>query len=436
MTKLFLLALIVLSVVSVMAQDSIVLVGKLQITGLPIHDVWGYVDDSTGTEYALLCASTSGLRVIDISDPSNPMQVGSISGGGVESIDVKIWRNYAYVVAESFAVTGKIIDLSDPTNPVQVGTFPAAHNIFISDSGYMYLAAPGLRIYNLKNDPLNPVEVYNDNLCSGHDISIIDNRLYDFSDDCGTRVYDITNPSSPVLLGTITAPSVFHHSGWPSTDGNYLFICDELASPSQNDITVWDISNLSSPFMVDSFADPNAYVHNLYVIDNYAYVSYYRAGFRVFNITDPTQISLVAEYDTDSILSGPGYGGNFGLFVFGSGGNILASDENNGLYIFSFSGQETTNVNQAVIHNNDIKLYPNPTINRATLSFCLDETQFVSGKIYDNLGKVVKTISPKQFLQGSCQLSLDIQDISSGLYIIKLSIGEELINHKLLIIEH
>ena len=41
---------------------------------------------------------------------------------------------------------GRIVDLSDPANPVVVGSFPSSHNIFIDADGLMYLEVPGLRI--------------------------------------------------------------------------------------------------------------------------------------------------------------------------------------------------------------------------------------------------------------------------------------------------
>lgn len=312
------------------------LVGMLEVTGLPIHDVWEYTEESSGDRYALLCASDAGLKVIALSDPSNPVEVGSVGGGVVAATDVKTWKSYAYIIGEGVGGVGNIIDLSNPASPALVGTFPAAHNIFIDDTGYMYLAAPGLRIYDLNPNPLVPAEVYNDPACVGHDISIIGNRLFDFSGDCGTRIYDLADPGSPTLLGTVVDNSFSHHSGWTSSDGTHLYICDELAPPDRDDIAVWDIRDLGAPVRVGGFADPDAYVHNLYVVGDYAYVSYYRAGFRVFDVSDPSLLSLADEYDTDPQASGPGFGGNFGVYPFTADGSILASDEENGLFVFSF----------------------------------------------------------------------------------------------------
>ncbi|MBD80973.1 MAG: hypothetical protein CL840_18795 [Crocinitomicaceae bacterium] len=420
MKKIIIACVLISQFLTGFSQENITLIGKLSITGLPIHEVWGYVDTVTGKQYALLCASTSGLRIIDVSDPSNPTLVGTISGNGLEAVDVKTWKNYAYVVAESPSVSGKIIDLTNPSGPVQSGSFPGGHNITISDSGYMYLSAPGIRIFDLNSDPLNPALVYTDSTCDGHDISIVNQLLYDFSDNCGTRIFDISQPDTLISLGTVPSLGMFHHSGWPSANGNYLFICDELASPNENDITVWDISDITNPLLVDSFSDPNAYVHNLYVEANYAFVSYYRAGFRVFNIADPTNIFLAAEYDTDSLLSGPGYGGNFGVYIFWGTNKILASDEENGLYIFSF-----TNVNTGLSESENIKtdgfrIYPNPTNGSSVLEYSLNRKGNVEVGIYNLEGKLIHVFNEGMKQEGSHQFLLPVKQLEQGMYIVKM----------------
>jgi choice-of-anchor B domain-containing protein len=400
-------------------SQTINFISKLSYTTIPVHDVWGYTDTVTGTPYALLCASNSGMKIIDISDVYAPVEVGAISGGGVEPIDVKTWKNYAYVVAESTTLTGKIIDLTDPTSPNVVGTFPGGHNITISDSGYMYLSAPGLRIFDLNPDPTVPVLEFTDNSCLGHDMSIVGNRLYDFSDNCGTRIFDISIPNAPSLLGTVSEPSAFHHSGWPSADGNYVFVCDELATPIQNDISVWDISNVSSPVKVDSFLDATSYVHNLYVVNDYAYVSYYRAGFRVFDIQDPTQISMVAEYDTDSSASGPGYGGNFGLYINTDNGLILASDEGNGLYLFSFSGLAGIEENASIVEH-PLIAYPNPSSDKIQLDIYSENNQIIQLQLFSIESKLIKKFDETPIKKGVNTVNLDISTVPAGTYILEV----------------
>ena len=322
--------------------------GSLTITLLGQHnpsatitnaDIWGYVDPSTGTEYALMGRwNQPGLYIYDLSDPSAPRRAATV--GDVPGFDVKVWQQYAYTVTGSGdapdAPQGRIIDLSDPANPQVVGEFPSSHNIFIDERGLMYSEVPGLRIFDLRDDPTNPVLLWDDGFPQdGHDATVVGDRLYDFHGTVGTRIYDVSDPANPQRLGAITHPNLFfHHSGWPTEDGKYLFICDESASGDTPDITVWNIERLEAPELVATITDPMATVHNLYIVGDLAYVSHYTAGFRVYDVSDPENPVLAAEYDTAPAEAGDGFRGAWGAYPFAPSGNIYVSDIGNGLFVF------------------------------------------------------------------------------------------------------
>ena len=322
------------------------LVSQLKLTGEgQIHaDVWGMLNAPDGKRYALVGGLGSGnsvLYVVNATDPANPQLTSTLN---VPGFDVKVWKQYVYTVTGSSDKNannpeGRIIDLSAPSSPRIVGSFPSAHNIFIDPRGYMYLELPGLRIMDLNADPRNPRLVWDSNEpTGGHDATVVGNRLYDFHGTAGTNIYDISNRANPRLLGSITDPSIaFHHSGWPSSDGRYLFICDEGATGSTPDVTVWDIQQPDNPRRVAEISDDEATVHNLYIKDDVAYVSYYSAGFRIYDVSDPTRPRLLDEYDTDPSLHGPGLFGAWGVFPYARFGYIYVSDVANGLFIFELT---------------------------------------------------------------------------------------------------
>ncbi|NIR50135.1 choice-of-anchor B family protein [candidate division KSB1 bacterium] len=313
-----------------------------------LTDVWGYFDESTGKEYAVVGfglsnqGEGSGIYIVDVTDAQNPVKVAKVSS--VPGFDVKVWQNYIYTVNGSSTGDGGIVDISDPTNPEVVGTFPSSHNIFIADNGYMYLEVPGLRILDLNVDPENPRPVWSTGN-GGHDATVIGNRLYDFHGFGGTNIYDVSEPSSPELQGSINEPFIqFHHSGWPTEDGQFLFICDELSQTPNADITVWDISNPGNAEFVTGFNDSIATVHNLFVRGDFAFASYYTAGFRIFDISNPRQPKILHEFDT-SPQTGEQFNGAFGTFPFTRSGNIYVSDMQTGLYIFSFNENSESSEN-------------------------------------------------------------------------------------------
>lgn len=320
---------------------TVTLLGQIDLTpeGLTHTDVWGYVDPDTGTEYALVGSlgnQPAELYIVDVSTPEAPVLAGTVT---VPSFDVKTWRHYAYTVTgggdRGGEPEGRIIDLIDPANPVVVGTFPSSHNIFIDDGGRMYLEVPGLRIFDLTADPTAPRLLWNDALAAGHDATVVGNRLYDFHGQLGTNLYDVTDPAAPALLGTIAPPSIrYHHSGWPTDDGRFLYLCDELARGASADITVWDVADPANPVLAASLSDTAATVHNLIIADELAYVSHYAAGFRVYDVSDPANPVLAAEFDTAPDVAREGFAGAWGVYPLTPSGRVYVSDRTHGLFIF------------------------------------------------------------------------------------------------------
>jgi LVIVD repeat-containing protein len=78
------------------------------------NDVWGWTDSLTGKEYAILGRS-NGTAFVDISDPTNPVYVGNLpSWQGYQSSwrAIKVYQNYAYVVADAIPHGMQVFDLT------------------------------------------------------------------------------------------------------------------------------------------------------------------------------------------------------------------------------------------------------------------------------------------------------------------------------------
>jgi len=63
------------------------------------NDCWGYTSPS-GREYALMGLSNA-MAVIEITDPTNPSIIGSISHSSSLWADIKVYQDVAYVSNES-----------------------------------------------------------------------------------------------------------------------------------------------------------------------------------------------------------------------------------------------------------------------------------------------------------------------------------------------
>jgi len=102
-------------------------------------------------KYAYLANGTDGLRIYDISNPTNLVAIGHTNNGG-SAYSVVLSGNYAYLANGSDGL--RIYDVSNPTAPINVGHANdggLAQGLAVSGS-YVYLAngADGLRIYALE----------------------------------------------------------------------------------------------------------------------------------------------------------------------------------------------------------------------------------------------------------------------------------------------
>ena len=110
-------------------------------------------------------ASGGILQILDISNLSEPQLLGQISTSGIIS-DIAKEGNYVYLAEEDSGL--KIIDVSNLTNPVQISELllprPAIRlivnnqTVFIADGEYDYgtvWTCGGLRIVDVTN-PFNP----------------------------------------------------------------------------------------------------------------------------------------------------------------------------------------------------------------------------------------------------------------------------------------
>ncbi|HEX5133478.1 MAG TPA: FlgD immunoglobulin-like domain containing protein [Candidatus Krumholzibacteria bacterium] len=418
------------------APGDITLLGQLLPAGMDeICDVWGYVDPN-GIHYAIMGDWGNhlggGVYIINVEDPTNPFLAKAIAGNGSYGFDVKVWDHYVYACNGSGSgTTSRVYDITDIQNPVVSAAFPSHHNLTVHPDGYLYGEVPGLVCYDIGADPMVPAFEWLTDVGNGHDSYAIGDILYDFHGYTGTNLYDISNRLSPSLLGSITDGTItYHHSGCPTEDGQYLYLCDELATSPTPDVTVWNITNPATPAKVKSFGDSNATVHNLYIIGDFAFVSYYSAGFRVYDVSDPLNPVLRDTYDTNA-STGENYDGNFGVYPFADNGVIYVSDWDNGLFLFSVEGfPPATAVRDPAPQPADARLlgnFPNPFNPSTRVSYELGRESQVSLAIYDATGRLVTTLYDGTQPAGQHDVQWNGTDrsgvtVASGVYFARLRV--------------
>lgn len=321
---------------------------------LMYNDIWGYAD-CAGNEYAIM-GGAAFYHFINITNPSNPVEVTSIAGGNTTIWrDMKTYSKYAYGVCDSCSEGLSVFDLGDlPNSVTMVGqytsSFSRAHNIFIDEATARLYAvgtdtqSGGVIVFDLAANPENPPEIGRMSLPGGyiHDMMVRNHIGYAHSGNNGMYVYDFTNLSNVTTLGSLTGytPSGYNHAGWPTDDLQGYVFADETHN---RDLKYCDISDLSDMSITTLFrsellapAVTGSVAHNPFIRDNYAIVSYYHDGLQIFDISDPNNIIQAAWYDTyTNHTNYSGFGGNWGAYPYLPSGNILASDEFTGLYILN-----------------------------------------------------------------------------------------------------
>ena len=333
------------SISFVAAQLNMSLIGELDYQNR-VNDTWGYAAPG-GTEYAFVGTQT-GLSIVSLADPANPEELFFIAGDTTTWRDIKTWGTTAYSVCDACEDGLLVIDLSDLPNTapyffwtdVPGEPFEAAHNIFIDEFGYGYLAGTsaedGQTIYiDCFTTPGMPQFVAFGPDPYAHDIYVRDNLMYASEISDGVfSIYDVSDKSNNILLGSQETPSAFTHNAWLSDDGNTLFTTDERASASTTsyDVSDFDDIELLDRFFSESSIGMGTIPHNVHVLNDYLVISHYTDGCVIVDAQYPDNLVEVGHYDT-YLPDNTGFFGAWGAYPFLPSGNILISDRQTGLYV-------------------------------------------------------------------------------------------------------
>ncbi|MEE9343542.1 MAG: choice-of-anchor B family protein [Gammaproteobacteria bacterium] len=334
-------------------------------------DIWGWTDALDNKEYALV-GRTDGTAFVDITDPYNPVYLGSLAThtGITAWRDVKVYADHAYIVSDNNGSHGlQIFDLTNLRNIANPPTtfaetahysgFTEAHNIAINEAtGFAYIVGAntysgGLHFLDLSN-PINPIlaggyagDGYTHDTqvvtYQGPDIFYTGNEIAFSANEDTLTVVDVTNKAAPVMLSRIPyLNSSYTHQGWLTEDQAYFISNDELDERNNPNINftrthIWDVSDLDSPFHLGFYeAQVQSIDHNLYVHDGLIYAANYTTGLRILEPLElaNAQLQEVAYIDThpskDSLTA---FDGAWSVYPYFSSGSVIIGDRDEGLVI-------------------------------------------------------------------------------------------------------
>jgi len=288
--------------------------------------------------YRVGVPESTGLLVYDVADPANPRRIGflPIDGLGVH----RIWfggGRYAYASAREKGYRNRIlivVDLADPTRPRLASRWwwPGQYE---GDSEHL------------------PEE----SDVGAHHVVVQGERAYGGYFDAGVVVYSVGRDGALDLLSSLSwaERSGGHphtHTALPLGDRQLLVVTDEAIEPdcegARKDIHLVDISDESRPREISRFPVPAGDYcsrglrfgpHNLhenrpgtFQSDRIVFATYFNAGLRVYDTSDPTSPREIASYVPEPPAGQKAI--QFNDLLVGADGLIFVTDRlRGGLYI-------------------------------------------------------------------------------------------------------
>eukprot|EP01127_Copromyxa_protea_P005531 TRINITY_DN15453_c0_g1_i1.p1 TRINITY_DN15453_c0_g1~~TRINITY_DN15453_c0_g1_i1.p1 ORF type:complete len:467 (+),score=104.21 TRINITY_DN15453_c0_g1_i1:131-1402(+) len=352
------------------------------------NDIWGWTDPQDGREYAIMCLS-DGTSFVDVTDPSNPSVLGFLPTHTVSSSwrDVKVYKNHAFIVSEAFKHGMQIFDLTqlrdlerrplffvqnntfNSEKPLTLketafyGEFGSAHNIVINEeTGFAYSVGSttcqgGLHILDISN-PVEPEfsgcyssdGYVHDAQCliyQGPDVKYQNKEICFCYDEDTLTIVDVDDKEDIKLISRTGYSGAFYtHQGWLLKDSSHLLLNDELdeleGTNPHTRTMLWDINNLEEPSLKSSYYAENKSIdHNLYIIEDTAYLTNYCDGLRILDLTHAVSegtMSEVAYFDVAPQCNDEvEFFGSWSNYPFFKSGTIIVSSIERGLFVLKLS---------------------------------------------------------------------------------------------------
>lgn len=313
----------------------------------PINDVVLHNNYIYGLSYP-------GILIVNVTDPTHPVSANFINSQDF-SIDLiynfVIYDHYLYALGSELV----IFDISDPSNPFEVGRLDVELGKMAIDEDRLFIVTPPtisnsyiskLSIINISN-PYNPALIYDQELTeidsfvtdiqiynstifvssekklfafnlsyeynvtyqsslfvSGslgeiavHRVSHLNGSNYDLvfcANSRGLQIVDFTTTTNPFLvsvtsLGTRTM-KVF-------VDETYAYLCTQYEFPSRPSMLfVLKHSNGEIQQVISSFTFPNEVITDVFVHNHFAFIAGYYNGLIILNLTNPLNPELICTF--------------------------------------------------------------------------------------------------------------------------------------------
>lgn len=234
-----------------------------------------YVADNT---------SASDLRILDVTTPTAPTQLGTFNAPGSGALDVAAAGTTVYLAGNGYLV---VVDASVPATPAQTKSFTVAAGrpcALVMNGAIAYLGAQGGGVQIVDTAPATPtiLGAYRNVADNVYDVAVTGGKAYFAVLPLGLMILDMATPQRPSLLGYLSVPSA------PiavAVSGTTAFVAHSAG------IRVVNASDPSAPVLIRDISA--GWTYGLRVGGNYIFAAANSttAGLKVWRVSDGVQMA-------------------------------------------------------------------------------------------------------------------------------------------------
>jgi len=247
-------------------------------------------DVAASGDHAYLIVGAQGLPVVDVSDPFDPIEVGSHSTRGYAQA-ITLHEDQAFVANRSDGLT--ILDISDPMRPSEIGNLDtpgSAWDVFVS-GGRAYVADSqgGLQIIGVGRSGDTSLLGSYETTAFAKSVVVRGSTAFVALGDAGIELVDVSTPESP------TQHAVLKTFG----EAHALAVTDSTiyVASGYGGVRIVDVSDLTVPVEIGSIATSGEAI-GLALVGSTLYVAEATDGLSVYSVVDPLEPQRIAQIDT------------------------------------------------------------------------------------------------------------------------------------------
>jgi hypothetical protein len=258
-------------------------VGSLPLPGSDVNDI--AVSGSL-----VFLTNGDGLHAVDLSDPVTPTLLSSLDAPGyASSVAVAVAVAHAYVAADDAGLW--VVDVSDPTDPQEATSYPTPGSAKAVDvAGTVAYVTDGASLLSLDvSNPANPAQMDTYNAPMVQDVCVTGNTAFLARGFFGLETVDVADPTNLAPLGSRAIDGFAR--------GVQIIGTTAYVAPRESGLHILDVSNPANPNLLGT-TDPD-WEANVAAVSHQAvaYIAPREKALRIVDVSNPGNPDVLGAYE-------------------------------------------------------------------------------------------------------------------------------------------